>query len=160
MLNKELLLTSSLNSSIQLPFISGSGVDPYCYIIFRNDSSSSAIYTYKDSGSTLTLPPGDRQSSWPTSVPDTFAITVINTLLGRNAVPNNMYIGGALFIDPSNGQTKVNVISPSDGGFTWGAVYLGRLLQQDKYFQTYLIGILSGQYQPVEGVVDMYIIIT
>lgn len=153
MLNKELLLTPSLNNSIQLPFMSGSGVDSYCYITFRNDSPNEAQYIYKD---TLLIPPGGRQSSQPISVPDTGTINTLNILLGRNVIPNNMYIGGALAIPPSNPQTRINVISPSDGGFTWGAAYLARIQMRD----IYLIGILSGQYQPVEGVVDMHIIIT
>ena len=156
MRNKELLLISSSNNSIQLPFISGSGVDPYCYISFTNDSPYIAAYiTSHDSSTALAILPGDYQSSTKTAVPNTDAINVINTLLGRDTIPNNMYICGILAVYTANGQARVNIISPSEGGFIWDVVYLPSVSMPDA--QVYIIGISSGQYQPIEGLTAMYI---
>ena len=155
MLNKELLLTSSLNNSIQLPFMSGSGVDAYCYISFKNDSPNVAFYIHSETfNDALQIRPNDFQSSTKTAVPNTVIIPFINEILGRNVIPNNMYICGALML-PSD-QYNINITSPQDGGFTWGGVYLPTTQIP---FNIYLIGILSGQYQPVEGLTAMYITI-
>ena len=54
-------------------------------------------------------------------------------------------------------QHKITLIPPSEGGYLWDIIFLPQ--EKDPWIDYYLIGIVSGSYQPIEGLVPMFITI-